>query len=222
MSDGRVFRFVLEVALLVALALVLGLADVRPLAIVVVMALGWVLVALIEWVALREVPHYGSGSPPRYELPHRPLPLPRAIEQLGPYPTVREIESPTWIARAEAAESGAEGAWPVPAVPYREPVPVGGRPDEPPATTVEPEPEVERRPEPAFAPPGAASDPWYVEELPAEPLSGAPQARTATHRVDPLEVPSERRVLRRRRELGGPVVEFPVLPRHAPLPRRAS
>jgi hypothetical protein len=215
--DGRVLRFLLEVVLLVALAVALGLAGVRPVAIVVVMALAWVLVALVEWVALRDVPHYRSGSPPRYALPQRPLPVPRPVEQLGPYPTVREIEAPTWMARPQ--EDDGEAAWPLPAVAYREPVPSGGPLEEPPPAAVA---EPEATPEPSFAPRGAASDPWYVEELPAEPLAGAPQARLAVHRVDPLEEPRERRLLRRRRDGGGPVVEFPVLPRHAPLPRRAS
>jgi hypothetical protein len=217
MGDGRVLRFVLEVALLVGLAVALGLADVRPVGIVVAMALAWVVVALVEWVALREVPHYGSGYPPTYELPQRSLPPPRPIEQLGPYPTVREIEAPTWIARAgELEEAGAD--WPIPPIAYDEPLPVVVAP----GTPAPGEPEVVAEPEGAregvFAPAGAASDPWYVQGLPAEPLAGAPQARLAVHHIDPPEETPERRVFRRRREPGGPLVEFPVLPRHAPLP----
>jgi hypothetical protein len=218
MGQGRTVRFALEVALLVALAVALGLAEVRPAAIVAAMALAWLIVALVEWVALRDLPHYGSGSPPRYELPYAPLPPPRPVEQVAPYPTAREIDAPTWIASPSQVEAGIDD-WPVPVAAQPEPsIPVAVGTDAP-ADGVD---EVEAKAaEPAFSPPGAASDPWYVQELPAEPLAGAPQARTALHRVDPLVRPAGRRFLRRRRdEPSGPIVEFPVLPRHAPLQAR--
>jgi len=209
-------RLVLEASLLVALAVVLGLADVRPLAIVLAMGLAWLIVAIVEWIALREVPHYGSGSHPRYELPAAPLPPPHPIEQVAPYPTAREIDAPTWIASAAQTEAGV-GEWPVPAVPYEAAVPVAVEPEL--ERDEDDEPDVEEAP--AFAPPGAGADPWYVQELPAEPLAGAPQARPALHRVDPLAVPAERGLFRRRSDApASPVVEFPVLPRHAPLPAR--
>ena len=47
-------RFVLEAGFLVLLALVVGLADLDPLLIVLVMLVGWILVSLIEYFAWRQ------------------------------------------------------------------------------------------------------------------------------------------------------------------------
>ena len=74
MIDNRGSRFAFEVLFLVALAAVLAIATVRPLVIVGVMALGWVIVAALEWAVWRGQPHYGSGLPPRYYVPRLNLP----------------------------------------------------------------------------------------------------------------------------------------------------
>ena len=47
-------RFVLEAGFLVLLALVVGLADLDPLLIVLVMLVGWILASLIEYFAWRQ------------------------------------------------------------------------------------------------------------------------------------------------------------------------
>jgi type IV secretory pathway VirB10-like protein len=47
-------RFVLEAGFLVLLAVVVGIADLDPLLIVLVMAVGWLLVSLIEYFAWRQ------------------------------------------------------------------------------------------------------------------------------------------------------------------------
>jgi hypothetical protein len=47
-------RFVLEAGFLVLLAVVVGIADLDPLLIVLVMAIGWLLVSLIEYFAWRQ------------------------------------------------------------------------------------------------------------------------------------------------------------------------
>jgi len=47
-------RFVLEAGFLVLLAAVVGLADLDPLLIVLVMLVGWILVSLIEYFAWRQ------------------------------------------------------------------------------------------------------------------------------------------------------------------------
>jgi len=47
-------RFVLEAGFLVLLAVVVGLADLDPLLIVLVMLVGWLLVSLIEYFAWRQ------------------------------------------------------------------------------------------------------------------------------------------------------------------------
>lgn len=216
MSTGRALRFVFEVALLVALAVVLGVADVRPLAIVAVMALAWLIVVLVEWVAWSEIPHYGSGLPPRYYLPRAPLPPPRPIEQAAPgagYPWQPQPEAPPWIAPAELA-ADAMRAWPVAVAPVEAEAAVALT-SEAVVTPVVPAAE----PEPEFAPVGAEDDPWYVEQLPAAPVTYDAGTRLASHRLDPFAEAARRRLRRRRADDAEPVVELPVLPRHRRPPR---
>ena len=59
-------RFVLEAGFLVLLAVVVGFADVSPALIVLVMALGWLLVSLIEYFAWRQTVQAMSA---RYDEP---------------------------------------------------------------------------------------------------------------------------------------------------------
>ena len=54
MTDRRGSRFVLEVLFLLALTVALTLANLRPLEIAGIMLIGWVIVAVLEWVAWRE------------------------------------------------------------------------------------------------------------------------------------------------------------------------
>jgi hypothetical protein len=56
-------RFVLEAGFLVLLAVVVGIADLDPLLIVLVMAIGWLLVSLIEYLAWRQA----QGALRRFE-----------------------------------------------------------------------------------------------------------------------------------------------------------
>lgn len=51
--SGFPARFAVEVAFLALLALAVGLAELGTVWIVVVMVIGWLLVALIEWLAWR-------------------------------------------------------------------------------------------------------------------------------------------------------------------------
>jgi hypothetical protein len=149
MTDRRGSRFVLEVLFLLALTVALTLANLRPLEIAGIMLIGWVIVAVLEWVAWREEPHYGSGLPPRYYVPQVNLPPAQPLEPVATgYPEARD-EAPTWIAsaalRAEMLGSEPLGDWPV-ATP-----PVSPQPDAP-------ELEVD-------------ADPWTrAEELPVAPL----------------------------------------------------
>jgi len=98
MTDRRGSRFVLEVLFLLALTVALTLANLRPLEIAGIMLIGWVIVAVLEWVAWREEPHYGSGLPPRYYVPQVSLPPAQPLEPVAAgYPEARD-EAPTWIA----------------------------------------------------------------------------------------------------------------------------
>jgi hypothetical protein len=56
MVGGPALRFVLEAAFLIVLAVAAGLAELSPMAIVLVMGAAWLLVAAIEWLAWRESP----------------------------------------------------------------------------------------------------------------------------------------------------------------------
>jgi hypothetical protein len=150
MTDRRGSRFVLEVLFLLALTVALTLANLRPLEIAGIMLIGWVIVAVLEWVAWREEPHYGSGLPPRYYVPQVNLPPAQPLEPVATGYREARDEAPTWIAspalRAEMLV-GIEraGEWPV-AVP-----PVSAHPEAQ-------EPEVD-------------PDPWTrAEELPVAPL----------------------------------------------------
>ncbi len=114
MRGRRALRFVVEALFLGALAAALCLAELSAPAIAGAMLLGWLVVALFEWAATRELPHYGRGLPPRYYVPQISLPPPRPLEQLPSGYPVAEVfdEEPTWIASpAMRAEMLAE--WPV-------------------------------------------------------------------------------------------------------------
>ncbi len=114
MNDRRASRFALEVLFLVALAVGVALAELRPLVIAAVMLVGWIIVALLEWAASREQPHYGSGLPPRYYVPQVAMPPRRPLEQVGSiYPaSERRDEAPTWIAPPDLRDE-VIGGWPV-------------------------------------------------------------------------------------------------------------
>lgn len=54
-------RFALEAVFLIALAVAMGLADLSSTAIIVVMAVAWLLVAVVEWLASRGPEHGGQS-----------------------------------------------------------------------------------------------------------------------------------------------------------------
>jgi hypothetical protein len=149
MTDRRGSRFAFEVLFLLALTVALTLANLRPLEIAGIMLVGWVIVAVLEWVAWREAPHYGSGLPPRYYVPQVSLPPAQPLEPVSAgYPGARD-EAPTWIA-SPALRAEMLGDWPVAAPPVETP-PVS-------ATATAKESELD-------------PDPWTrAEELPAAPL----------------------------------------------------
>jgi hypothetical protein len=135
MPDGRGARLALEAVFLVAVAAVLVVAHLHPVWIVLAMLLAWVIVALAEWAAWNDEPHWASGYPPRYHVPEQPLPpRPPSVElpifTTYPRPAARETEAATWIATPEMRAEVL--GWPAPDddEPYVPPV------DEP-QTTVE-------------------------------------------------------------------------------------
>ena|SRR6266540_815452 len=80
-------RFVLEAGFLILLAVVVGLADLRPALIILVMAVGWVLVAMIEYFAWRQSPRVsmvGRYSGPVAEAPRREVVDEEVVEEHPP------------------------------------------------------------------------------------------------------------------------------------------
>ena len=235
MPERRASRFAAEVLFLAALAVGLAFAQLRPLVIGGVMLLGWLIVALLEWAAWRDEPHYGSGLPPRYYVPQVSLPPRRPLEQVGSgYPAAEQRdEAPTWIAPpALRAEVLASGNWPV-AAPQE-----AGEDTQADDTSTDETPESPEvaTPEVGWEGDSAGSgddqDPWTVSE-PAPSASiehvelvelVATVERTALHRLDPLAEPEhKRRLWRRRHEDNGVVtIEVPARPTGARvLPGRA-
>ena len=209
MLDRQGSRFALEVLFLAALAAGLALAKLSALEIIGVMALGWLVVALLEWAAWRGEPHYGSGLPPRYYVPSTNLPPAQPLEQVyAGYPDPQREEAPTWIASADV-RSKLLGEWPVTA-----PADDGDDDDVrpvrlPPAPASEP-----ARPPIAVAPEPPAPAPAPLPALVALQTYG-----TASHQLEPFGVQPPRRRFGRRVVVETFTVEVParivppVLPR---------
>jgi hypothetical protein len=221
MTDRRGSRFILEVLFLVALAAGLTLAHLSALEIVGAMALGWVIMAALEWAAWRGEPHYGSGLPPRYYVPRTSLPPAQPLEQVAQsYPEHRD-EAPTWIA-PPALRAEMLGDWPHAAVAESEPAaeewpvtreetgdglevvevvplpPLSVAGPEPEADAETPEPtakaQVDSVPEPEAAADAEAAEPRSEAEVDSAPAPE--QERLPEPAVDVVSTPSVQRVAR--------------------------
>ena len=178
MLPGRLgFRFALEALFLVLLAIGAGLADLRPAFIVLVMAVAWLLVAIVEFTAERI-----SASPLTYLLPERVEPPADEAEAVWPMPEERTVVAPP-----DRPEPEPE--------PELEPEPEPEPEPELPVVAAEPEPEADdeptrprrfrsfrRRREPD-AEPEPSSAPRHVKLLPRR---SAPQESRAVQEVAEL------------------------------------
>ena len=180
-------RFALEALFLVLLAVGTGLAHLRPLYIVGVMAAAWILVALAELTAERI-----ERSPLSYLLPQPRVEDEEEPERVfGPRPEERTIVAPLEpegekdeepAAQPLVRESGqVEGVSGEP----------GGSPGLPAREEPEPEAEPEAEPEPEPEPEPASEEPEQPA-VEAEPVEAAPDSE--------LPKPRRRRSLLRRRE----------------------
>jgi hypothetical protein len=207
----RAPRFALEILFLSALAAALVFADLRAVEIVGLMLLGWVLVAIFEWGALRGLAHYGSGLPPRWFVPKISLPPPRPLEQVSSgYPAPETVgDAPTWIASPAMLAD-----WPV--------AEIDSRLDE--STEVHDVLEVElalavaekSREELAegLIEPEVAAEASVEQQVESEPVSraGAP-VLTARHQIDPLDAPAPKsRRFGRRQEADRAYADVPARP----------
>jgi hypothetical protein len=211
MPERRGSRFVVEALFLAALTVALALAHLDVIEIVGAMALGWIVVAGIEWAAWRSEPHFGSGLPPRYYLPRVELPPPQPLEQVvQDYPGSGRDDAPTWIASA-SLRAEVLGEWPL----------SGPAHDE---HAEEEEPEFVDASKPG-------ADPWTVAALPAGPLEEEGRVvevvrvpsdgRKARYSLDPLGDPAPRRRFGRARSQDWDSVEVAARPRRRPLPGAA-
>jgi hypothetical protein len=147
---GRLgLRFALEALFLVLLAVGAGLADLRPLYIVLIMAVAWILVALVEFTAERI-----SRAPLSYLLPAPAEPSEDTGEPAWPMPEERTVVAPP--------EQPSPEPEPEPE-PFPEPEPLP-EPEREPETEPEPEPEpmAEEAPEPEG--PVEPEEPFEQEE----------------------------------------------------------
>lgn len=209
-------RFALEALFLVFLAVGAGLADLRPLYIVGVMAAAWILVALAELTAERI-----DRSPLSYLLPEPRVEAEEEPERVfGPRPEERTIVAPLEPREDEPAMEAEPEPQPEP---EPEPEPV-----------LEPEPEPGPEPEPEPEPvaqesePGAAKArrlPLLLGRREPEPLEEETEPAPERVEVEPEPEPAKprrRRSLLRRRE-PEPEAPPPAPPRHVKLlPRRTE
>jgi hypothetical protein len=158
-------RFVLEAGFLVLLAVVVGFADLSPWLIILVMALGWLLVSLIEYFAWRQAQ---ALAVVRYEAPPPP-----SVEEVAPPPPPPPTPPP-------AAEEETVIAPPASEPPPAEPEQPSAEPEPPPA---KPEP----RSEEATTAFQAPSERRVAHRL--EPLQ--PQPRRRWILFGPYERPAE-------------------------------
>jgi hypothetical protein len=211
-------RFAIEALFLIALAVGVAYADLASKWIFVVMAGGWLIVALLElsadriWAAAPpwRRPYYVPASPPRAEPVATPSPPP---------------------AEPEAAEKPRPPEAPKPE-PEAEPEPVAEEePIADPEAEPEPEPEPDLEPEPEPAAPLVAeavtiitsrvapaepAHPEHEPEAEAEPEPAA--AELAPPKLEPLEPHRKRRWFRRgEREVAEPEAPEIELPKHVRL-----
>ena len=225
-------RFALEALFLILLALGAGLAELRPLVIVLVMAGAWALVALVELTASRI-----SSAPLSYLLPPEAEAPPEEERVAWPMPEERTVVAPPVQPPAPEPEPEAPLEPEDEPEPEARPEPVAVEPEPEPEREPEPEPEPEARPEPAPEPVAVEPEPEPEPELepepepepellPLPPASVEPEPEPEPEPVSEdtqadLRPPRRRGFLRRREREPEPEPQAP--PRHVKLlPRRTA
>jgi hypothetical protein len=165
-----IFRLLALAGFLLTVALALWLAEVRPLLVIIVMALALGVAWSVEWLSWRqEVPREvvveaAAGAPAEMEESVTVLPPAAAPVAEPPAPVPAEIAPPP----APAPEPVVEAEPAVEAPPAPVVVPPAAAPEPPPAIEP-PAPEPEPVPEPAAAPPPPAPPPPVPEPAPPPP-----------------------------------------------------
>jgi hypothetical protein len=208
-------RFAIEALFLIALAVGAAYADLERKWIALVMAVGWLVVALLELAADR----IWAAAPPWRRPNYMAAPSPSAEARVGaPAPPAAPPQpKPEPVAEAEPAPE------PEP-LPKLEPEPLP-KPEPEPLPEPEPEPRPEPEPEPVPVPepePEAAT----IIARPAEPAAAAADADTGETPLaeepsppvlEPLEPGPKRRWFRRKREEPEVPTPAPEPPKHVRL-----
>lgn len=196
MLPGRLgLRFALEALFLVLLAIGAGLADLRPEVIVLVMAVAWVLVALIEFTAERI-----AASPTSYLLPAPQQPEEAESERVPwPPPEERTVVAPPERPPEPEQEPEAESEPQVESEPEPEPEPEVVEEHEPEAQPA-PRRGILRRRRKQEAEAEPSPPPRHVKLLPRR---SAPQPSRAAEEVAELFGTSEEDDPPKREESGG-------------------
>ncbi len=170
------FRFALETAFLVLVALGAGLARLEPVVIVALMAVALVLVALVERASARqaalaagadavdEKPPRAEPEPPRHveRVEVEPAPAPEAVA-LEPEPEPEPAAEPELAVSERSARAIlASGPPPVPEPPAPEPQP---EPEPEPEPEPKPEPELQPEPVPVYSGPPREWNIWELQRL---------------------------------------------------------
>lgn len=190
-------RFALEAAFLILVAVGAGLLDVRPLLIVLVMAVAWLLVALMEYAASREAPRYAVRRGTYGPLPEEAPVVQGQIVEDRPSPTL--LEPPPARAGQTADESVTE-ATPAPSAEPRVTEEATAQPSEPAEAGRRVElsgPEtVAAETEPAEP---SGSETVVAETGAAEPTTFAAERPPMRYRLEPLRPRPKRRWLWQRK-----------------------
>lgn len=112
MPRRRTGRFVLEALFLAGAAAAVTVAELRPAAVIALMAVAWLVVALTEWASWLDEPHYGRGLPPRFYVPQVALPPSRPVEQHR-YPPIAPPDDQATFEESVTGWAAALEEWPV-------------------------------------------------------------------------------------------------------------
>ena len=227
-------RFAIETLFLIALAIGAGLADLATRWIVLIMAAGWLVVALLELTAERL-----WSTVPVWRRPYYPAVVPSPPAQPAAEPVVEAEPEPVVEAEPEPVVEPEAVPEPEPELvpaaveapePESEPEP---EPELVPAAVEAPEPDPEPEPEAepetvivsradveagaaraAEAEPEPARDPAIAAEAAPEPMAEPEPEPPPRPRLEPLEPPRRRRWFGRRQDA---ILEFE--PEPAPPPK---
>lgn len=195
MPEGLVPRMAIEWGFLILLAVGAAVADLSPVLIILVMAVGWVLVVLVELLAWRARPGYAVTEPVAQPPPEAVVPPPVYEEPLLEAPVVEAPPPPPPAVVDRPAEAPGGPAYDFEFTPPGAPAPTAEESTDVLETAAE---EAERKL--VFAP--EEEDGPLLD--PDDPFAPAPERdrlrradQRVVHRLEPLKPRPRRRLFRR-------------------------